>query len=71
MVIYYGKISETLQAVDLGTNYTYLHAHMVKINSSYVKICESSCPLLAHFSPPSCPEILNCYLRRSTVNLLG
>ena len=33
------KLSE---AVDFGTNSTYLHAHMPKINSSSVKICESS-----------------------------
>ena len=38
------KLSE---AVDFGINSTYLHAHMPKINSSSVKICESSRPRLA------------------------
>ena len=37
---------------------------MRKINSSYVKICESSCPLLARISPASHPETLNCYPRQ-------
>lgn len=55
----------TLSPVDFGINSTYLHAHMPKINSSSVKICESSQKVLAQFSPTSCPEILNCYRRRS------
>jgi hypothetical protein len=38
---------------------------MSKMNSSSVKICESSYPLLAHFSPASRQKNLNCYLRRS------
>ena len=38
------KLSE---AVDFGINSTYLHAHMPKINSSSVKICESSQKVLA------------------------
>ena len=42
--------------VEYGTNSTYLHAHMPKINSSYVKICESSQKVLAQFSPTSCPK---------------
>ncbi len=42
-----GKISETLFTVDFGINSTYLHAHMPKMNSSSVKICESSRPRLA------------------------
>ena len=63
--VLYGKISETLQAVPLGTNSNYVHAHMPKINSSYVKICECSRPLLARISPASRPEILNCYPHRS------
>ena len=42
-----GKISETLFMVDFGTNYTYEHSQMPKINSSSVKICESSRPRLA------------------------
>jgi hypothetical protein len=53
--------------VEYGTNSTYLHAHMPKINSSYVKICESSQkssgPVLVHLSP----KILDCYRRRSIV----
>ena len=49
------KLSE---AVDFGINSTYLHAHMPKINSSSVNICESSRPRLA--------RELNCYPRRST-----
>ncbi len=44
------KLSE---AVDFGINSTYLHlhAHMPKINSSSVKICESSQKVLKNFSP--------------------
>jgi hypothetical protein len=49
------KISETLRAIDFGINSTYLHAHMPKINSSSVKICESSHKVLAQFSPSSRP----------------
>ena len=46
------KISRMLSPpVDFGINSTYLHAHMPKMNSSSVKICEFSCPLLAQFSP--------------------
>jgi hypothetical protein len=41
------KISETLFTIDFGTNSTYEHSHMPKINSSSVKICESSRPRLA------------------------
>ena len=40
---------------------------MPKINSSSVKICESSQKVLAQFSPASRPKILNCYPRRSKV----
>ena len=54
--------------VEYGTNSTYEHSHMPKINSSYVKICESSCPRLAQVSPASRPKILNCYPRRSKLN---
>ena len=32
---------------------SYLHAHMPKINSSYIKICESSCLVLPQFLPAS------------------
>ena len=49
------KISENLRAIDFGINSTYLHAHMPKINSSSVKICESSHKVLAQFSPSSRP----------------
>ena len=56
------KLSE---AVDFGINSTYLHAHMPKINSSSVKICESSQKVLKKFSKSSRPKILNCYPRRS------
>jgi len=38
---------------------------MPKINSSSVKICESSQKVLAQFSPASRPKILNCYPRSS------
>jgi hypothetical protein len=66
------KLSE---AVDFGINSTYLHAHMPKINSSSVKICESSQKVLKKFSKSSQkvlkkfskssrPKILNCYPRR-------
>jgi hypothetical protein len=44
------KLSE---AVDFGINSTYLHAHMPKIDSSYVKICESSQKVLKKFSKSS------------------
>ena len=47
--------------VEYGTN------SMPKINSSYVKICESSQKVLAQFLPTSRPKIINCYLRRSIV----
>ena len=52
-------------AVDFGINSTYLHAHMPKINSSSVEICESSQKVLRKFSKSSRPKILNCYPRRS------
>ena len=42
---------KTPNTVEYGTNCTYSHVHMPKINSFYVKICESSCPLLARFLP--------------------
>ena len=45
------------RAVDFGTNSTYLHANMPKINSSSVKICESSRPRLARVSPASRPRL--------------
>jgi hypothetical protein len=51
--------------VEYGTNSTYEHSHMTKINSSSVKICESSRPRLARVSLASRPKILNCYPRRS------
>jgi hypothetical protein len=63
-ILYHGEASKNLQnalTVEYGTNYTYLHAHMPKMNSSSVKICESSRPLLARFLPASHPKILNCY----------
>ena len=41
---------QTLCPVEIGTFSTYLHAHMPKTNSSYVKICESSHKVLAKFS---------------------
>jgi hypothetical protein len=44
------KLSE---AVDFGINSTYLHAHMPKIDSSSVKICESSQKVLKKFSKSS------------------
>ncbi len=40
-------------AVDFGIESTYLHAHMPKINSSSVKICESSQKVLKKFSKSS------------------
>ena len=64
------------KAIALGSKSTYLHAHMPKINSSYIKICEiscplllTSCPLLARFLPASCPESLSCYPHRSNARL--
>jgi hypothetical protein len=42
---------------------------MPKINSSSVKICESSRLLLAQFSPASRPGFINCYPHRSTKKL--
>jgi hypothetical protein len=51
---YHGEASKNLQnALDIGygTNSTYEHSHMPKINSSSVKICESSRPHLARVSP--------------------
>ena len=53
------------KAIALGSKSTYLHAHMPKFNSSYIKICEISRPLLALILPASRPESLNCYPRRS------
>jgi hypothetical protein len=44
------KLSE---AVDFGINSTYLQAHMPKINSSSVKICENSQKVLKKFSKSS------------------
>ena len=41
------------RAVDFGINSTYLHTHMPKINSSSVKICESSQKVLKKFSKSS------------------
>ena len=43
------KLAKICSALDVeyGTNSTYLHTHMPKINSSCVKISESSRPLLA------------------------
>ncbi len=41
------RLNKLSEAVDFGINSTYLHAHMPKINSSSVKICESSRPRLA------------------------
>ena len=57
---YHGEASKNLQNaldVEYGTNSTYLHAHMPKINSSYVEICESSRPRLARVSPASRPRL--------------
>jgi hypothetical protein len=62
------KLSE---AVDFGINSTYLHAHMPKINSSSVKICESSQKVLKKFSKSSRPKILNCYPRHSKATYLS
>ena len=61
--------TKTPDPVDLGTNSTYLHAQMSKINSSYVKIFESSHPLLACILPTSRPEILNCYPHCSMIQV--
>jgi hypothetical protein len=61
------SLAQNTGPVDLGTNYTYLHAHMPKTNSSSVKICENSCPLLAQFLPAFRPKSLNCYPRRSSL----
>ena len=53
------RLAKNLQIaldVEYGTHSTYLHTHMPKMNSSYVKICESSRPLLARTLPASRPE---------------
>ena len=50
---YHGEASENLQNaldVEYGTNSTYEHAHMPKINSSPVKILPSSRNVLAEFA---------------------
>ena len=68
----HGEASKNLQNaldVEYGTNSTYEHSHMPKINSSSVKICESSQKVLAQFSPASRPKILNCYPRRSNTKM--
>ena len=44
------KIFETLRSVEIGTNSTYLHACMLKINSSPVKSCKKSQQILKKFS---------------------
>jgi hypothetical protein len=44
--------------VDFGIKSTYKHSHIQKIDDSYVKICESSCCVLAAFSICSCCECL-------------
>ena len=44
-------VSTLLHSYVYGTNSTYEHSHMPKINSSSVKICESSRPRLARVSP--------------------
>jgi len=57
---YDGEASKNLQnALDIeyGTNSTYLHAHLPKINSSSVKNCDSSRPRLARVSPASHPRL--------------
>ncbi len=51
---------QTLRPVEIDTFSTYLHAHMPKTNSSYVKICESSRKVLAEFSELGLKEILIC-----------
>ncbi len=40
---------QTLRPVEIGTFSTNLHAHMPKINSSYVKILQNSCKAPAKF----------------------
>jgi hypothetical protein len=58
-----------IASIDFGINSTYEHSHMPKINSSSVKICESSRLLLTQFSPASHPGFINCYPHRSTKKL--
>ncbi len=52
----------TLRPKENGTFSTYLHAHMPKMNGSYVTICESSCKVLAEFSELGLKKSLNCYI---------
>ena len=54
------KIFETLGHVEFGMPYTYEHAHMPKINSSPVKILQSSCKVLAEFPQLGLQIFLNC-----------
>ncbi len=52
----------TLRPVENGTFFTYLHAHMPKMNGSYVTICESSRKVLAEFSELGLKKSINCYI---------
>ncbi len=40
---------QTLRPIEIGTFSTYLHAHLPKTNSSYVKILQSLCKVPAKF----------------------
>ena len=60
---YHGEASKNLQNaldVEYGTNSTYERAHMPKINSSPVKILQSSCNVLAEFPQLGLRIFLNC-----------
>jgi hypothetical protein len=64
----HGKASKKLVntlTVEHGNVSNYEHACMLKMNNSYVKICESSHCLLVAFLLPACCVCLNCYPRHS------
>jgi hypothetical protein len=51
---------KTLISVDFGTKSTHKHAHMVKINSSHVKILQSFYKVPTKFPQLRLQRILNC-----------
>ncbi len=57
--------------LDIAINSTNKHSSMLNFNSSSVKFCEISGPLLIHFSNSSGWKILNSYPHCTTVSLLS
>ena len=51
---------KTLIPVDLGTTFTYVHSHMVKIQNSHVKILKNSPKDPEKFSKLGQQDFLNC-----------